>query len=259
MQKFICFTEYGWILIILISCGIGVLLWGIIDIYPKWLSQYWRQTAYDYLIKNEGHVYDKHQYGVEHYDSFLTYAFKQSRQASYCAVNTFLPVIEVITVALTVGIIGYFSVWLPALLLCYFLLILMCIDLQKFLLPDAFTLSLLWLGLLVNLTDYFVTLEHAVFGVICGYLSLWVIYWGVKLFFHIESIGYGDFKLLAALGAWFGWQKLPEIVLLASISALFVTGCIALYCRDRTAFKKPIAFGAYLALAGIVMLFKIDG
>ncbi len=133
------------------------------------------------------------------------------------------------------------------------LLALTCIDFDTQLLPDDLTLPLLWGGLLANLFGLFAPLKDAVIGAIAGYLALWAIYWLFKLIRGKEGMGYGDFKLLAALGAWLGWQVLPLIVLLSSVvGALIGIGLLLFKGRDH---NVPLAFGPYLAIAGGLALF----
>src|SRR5690606_6272946 len=125
------------------------------------------------------------------------------------------------------------------------------------LLPDALTLPLLWLGLLFNLDGGFVTLESAVLGAALGYLSLWLIYHTFRLVTGREGLGYGDFKLLAALGAWLGWQALPMLLLVASAAgALFG---LLLLISGRLHRGQPMPFGPFLAGAGLVSLYFHDG
>jgi leader peptidase (prepilin peptidase)/N-methyltransferase len=127
------------------------------------------------------------------------------------------------------------------------------IDFDTQLLPDGITLPLLWAGLAVNLFELFVPLRTAVIGAIAGYLSLWVVYWLFKLIRGKEGMVYGDFKLLAALGAWMGWQMLPLIVLLSSVvGAAIGLSLIVFKGRDH---NIPLAFGPYLAIAGAIALF----
>jgi leader peptidase (prepilin peptidase)/N-methyltransferase len=166
------------------------------------------------------------------------------------------PVVEILGAAALVGALVRFGpTWqgLAASVLLWALLALTCIDFDTQLLPDNVTLPLLWLGLAVNLRDAFVPLSSAVIGAMAGYLSLWVVYWAFKLLRNKEGMGYGDFKLLAALGAWLGWQMLPLIVLLSSaVGALIGIGLIVLKGRDH---RVPLAFGPYLAIAGVIALF----
>ena len=133
------------------------------------------------------------------------------------------------------------------------MLALTCIDFDTQLLPDGMTVPLTWAGLIVNLWGVFAPLGDAVIGAVAGYLSLWTIYWLFKLIRGKEGMGYGDFKLLAALGAWLGWQMLPLIVLLSSIvGAVIGLSLVAFKGRDH---NIPRAFGPYLAIAGAIALF----
>jgi leader peptidase (prepilin peptidase)/N-methyltransferase len=142
---------------------------------------------------------------------------------------------------------------LAACILLWTLLALTFIDIDTQLLPDDLTLPLLWAGLLVNLFGVFTTLPHAVIGAMVGYLSLWLVYWAFKLLFRKEGMGYGDFKLLAALGAWLGWPVLVPIILLSSlVGALIGIGLIIFRGRDH---QTPMPFGPFLAIAGAVALF----
>lgn len=127
------------------------------------------------------------------------------------------------------------------------------IDADTQLLPDDITLPLLWAGLLINLNGVFTSLPNAVIGAAAGYVSLWLVYWVFKLATGKEGMGYGDFKLLAAIGAWFGWQMLPLVILLSSlVGALVGIGLIWLARHGR---NVPIPFGPYLAAAGLIALF----
>jgi leader peptidase (prepilin peptidase)/N-methyltransferase len=140
---------------------------------------------------------------------------------------------------------------------CWTLLILALIDLDTQLLPDDLTLPLLWGGLILNLFGTFAPLSHAVLGAVAGYLVLWTVFWAFKLLTGKEGMGYGDFKLLAALGAWLGWTMLPVIILLSSlVGALVGIGLILFARHDR---QKPIPFGPYLAGAGLLALFLGPG
>ena len=127
------------------------------------------------------------------------------------------------------------------------------IDLDTQLLPDDITLPLIWIGLLFNLNTGFTNINSAVIGAVTGYLSLWIVYWLFKLITGKEGMGYGDFKLLAALGAWFGWQLLPAIILLSSLSGA-ITG-IGVIMRTKRSSEIPMPFGPFLALSGLAALF----
>ena len=165
------------------------------------------------------------------------------------------PLVELLTALLSLVVAAtYPPGWalLAALLLTWVLVALTFIDLDKMLLPDQLTLPLLWGGLLFNLTGGFVPLADAVIGTMAGYLVLWSLYWAFKLLTGKEGMGYGDFKLLAALGAWLGWQALPIVLLLSSLVGAFIgIGLILLRNHHQ---NKPIPFGPYLAIAGWIAL-----
>ena len=136
--------------------------------------------------------------------------------------------------------------------LSWALLALAVIDLDTQLLPDDLTLPLLWAGLVANLFGYFVDLPTAVVGAMAGYLSVWVVYWGFKFATGKEGMGYGDFKLLAALGAWLGWQALPTLIVGAAlVGAVVGLALIGLRRHERS---KPLPFGPFLAAAGWINL-----
>lgn len=166
------------------------------------------------------------------------------------------PFIELLTGVLA-GVIswhfGYSATAVAAWVFTFALIALTFIDFDTQLLPDSITLPLLWLGLLFNLNGGFTDLYSAVVGAIAGYLILWSIYWLFKLVTGKEGMGYGDFKLLAAIGAWFGWQLLPAVILLSSLAGSIIgIGLILVARRGR---NVPMPFGPYLALGGICALF----
>lgn len=165
------------------------------------------------------------------------------------------------TVEAASGILSAFIAWhfgfgaaaLGALLLMWALLALTFIDFDTQILPDAITLPMLWLGLLFNLSGTFTSLNSAVIGAIAGYLSLWSVYWAFKLITGKEGMGFGDFKLLAAIGAWLGWQALPLVILLSSFVGAIVGGLFMVVARRGR--EVPIPFGPYLAGGGLIALF----
>ena len=167
------------------------------------------------------------------------------------------PAIEAFTAAVTLAIIwrwGVSSALVPALIFSWILIALTFIDVDNFLLPDVMTLPLLWLGLLVNLAGEFCDIHAAVTGAVAGYLSLWLVYHLYRGITGRAGFGHGDFKLLAALGAWLGWQMLPLIILLASVVGAAVG--IYMITAGRLNSHQPLPFGPYLAGAGfLAMLF----
>ncbi|MGA7750634.1 MAG: A24 family peptidase [Gallionella sp.] len=166
------------------------------------------------------------------------------------------PVIEAISGVMCAYAGWHFGFGLPAvgaLLLIWALLALTAIDFDTQLLPDDITLPLLWAGLLFNLFRVFTNLPSAVLGAVIGYLALWSVYWLFKLATGKEGMGYGDFKLLAALGAWLGWQMLPLIILSSSLVGALVG--ITMIVARKHGRNIPIPFGPYLAGGGLIALF----
>ncbi len=161
------------------------------------------------------------------------------------------PLVEAFTALLSMVCAIKFGVSieaLSALVITWCLVALSGIDFDTQLLPDSITLPLLWLGLLASLVPVFANTSEAIIGAAAGYMSLWLVYWAFKLLTGKEGMGFGDFKLLAALGAWFGWQALPMIILLSSVvGAIVGITLIVVKGRDK---QIPIPFGPYLAAAG---------
>lgn len=165
------------------------------------------------------------------------------------------PVVEALTAIVSAIVFLLFgptwtTVW--GLLFTWALLAAALIDLDHKLLPDNIVLPLLWLGLLVNLNDTFASLPAAVIGAVVGYGALWSLYWAFKLLTGKEGMGYGDFKLLGAMGAWFGWAALPGIVLLSSATGVLVAGGLMLAGRMQRETQMP--FGPFIAAAGWLAL-----
>lgn len=165
------------------------------------------------------------------------------------------PTVEALTAALSAYVAWHFGFGIAAagaLLFTWAMIALTFIDLDTYYLPDSITLPLLWLGLLLNINGTFAPLSGAVIGAAAGYLSLWVVYWVFKWATGKEGMGYGDFKLLGAIGAWLGWQMLPLTILLSSlVGAVIGIGLIVFAGRGRSV---PIPFGPYLAIAGMIAL-----
>ena len=166
------------------------------------------------------------------------------------------PAIELLT-----GLLSAYAGWhfgygwtaLASLIFIWALIALTFIDFDTQLLPDDITLPLLWLGLLCNLNGGYTDIQSAVIGAMAGYLALWTVYWAFKLITGKEGMGYGDFKLLAALGAWFGWQMLPLVILLSSVVGAVVGISLIVFARHGR--NTPIPFGPYLAAAGLIALY----
>jgi len=171
------------------------------------------------------------------------------------AISARYPIVELATAILSVIVIwrlGSDTAGFAGLLFTWTLIAATGIDLDHKLLPDQLTLPLVWLGLFLNIFGVFTDLESAVIGAIAGYLALWLVFHAFRLITGKEGMGYGDFKLLAAIGAWFGWQVLPTVILLASgVGAVIGLALIALKRMGR---EVPIAFGPFLAAAGWLVL-----
>ena len=187
----------------------------------------------------------------------LSYVFLRGRCASCkTTISIRYPIVEAIS-GILAGYIGwrFGFTWAMAgaLIFAWALIALTAIDIDTQLLPDDITLPLLWLGLLVNLSDGFTQLASAVIGAVAGYLSLWAVYWLFKLTTGKEGMGYGDFKLLGAIGAWLGWKILPVVILLSSLVGACVGITLIVFTRHGR--NTPIPFGPYLAAAGLIALF----
>lgn len=165
------------------------------------------------------------------------------------------PVVEALTGALSAFIawhFGFGAAALTALVFVWSLIALTFIDFDTHLLPDSITQPLLWLGLLVNFSGTFTSLQSAIIGAVAGYLTLWSVYWLFKLTTGKEGMGFGDFKLLAAIGAWLGWQVLPLTILLSSLVGAAVGITLILFAGHGR--QIPIPFGPYLAGGGLIAL-----
>lgn len=181
----------------------------------------------------------------------LSFLFLRGRCA-YCktAISWRYPAIELLTLLAAIVVVMQTSSLLqtiPLLLLTYVFIALMMIDYDHYLLPDQLTLPLLWAGLLLNSQGVLVSLQAALWGAVCGYLSLWSVFWLFKLITGKEGMGYGDFKLLAVCGAWFGALSLPNTILLSSVvGAVWGVLLIVAFKREQ---QKPMPFGPFLILA----------
>ncbi|NKJ48776.1 prepilin peptidase [Burkholderia sp. SG-MS1] len=187
----------------------------------------------------------------------LSYVLLRGR-CSACDAHVSLryPLLEIASAAFAAGALALFGPTITALAafgLCAALLAMSAIDIDTHLLPDSMTLPLLWTGLIVNFNGMFASLHDAVLGAIFGYLVLWAVHWLFRLVRGVEGMGYGDFKLLAALGAWLGWAALPQIVLIAAVTGA-VVGLAATW-RGRMRFEEPLPFGPFLAAGGALTLF----
>ena len=166
------------------------------------------------------------------------------------------PMVEALTAILSALVAWHFfpqiETALAALLLTWALIALTGIDYDTYLLPDNITLPLLWAGLIVNYFGIVTAFSSAFWGAVAGYLILWSVFWLFKLITGKDGMGYGDFKLLAALGAWLGWEMLPVIIILSSLVGAVVGISLIVFASRET--SKPIPFGPYLAVAGFIAM-----
>ena len=166
------------------------------------------------------------------------------------------PAVEALAAALAGYIAwryGLSTAMFGALIFAWAMIALAFIDLDTLYLPDSITLTLLWIGLLFNLGGTYTDTRSAVIGAAAGYLALWAVFWAYKLATGKEGMGYGDFKLLAAIGAWLGWKMLPLVILLSSFAGAAIGIGLIVFARHGR--NVPIPFGPYLAVAGLIALF----
>ena len=209
---------------------------------------------YNLVVPRSACPHCNHQIGALENIPVLSYLVLRGKCSSCKApISPRYPAIELLTGALTVAVVWHYgSGWqgLGGLFFLYSLIAMTFIDADTQLLPDDLTYPLIWAGLLLNINHTYVSLQDAVIGAAAGYLALWSVYWAYKLVRGREGMGYGDFKLLAALGAWMGWAMLPAIVLMSSLVGSVVG--IVLMIVNRKGLEYQIPFGPYLAAAGLI-------
>ncbi|MDN5753575.1 MAG: A24 family peptidase [Nitrosospira sp.] len=237
---------------------------------PKMLEQEWRQQCaelrgekieasqpFNLILPRSACPHCGHKITALENIPVASYVVLRGR-CSRCraSISARYPVIEALT-----GVISGFIAWhfgygfaaFAALVFVWALIVLAFIDMDTQLLPNDITWPLLWGGLLVNLGDGFTDIRSAVIGAAAGYLALWLVYWGFKFVTGREGMGYGDFKLLAVIGAWLGWQMLPLVILFSSLAgAIIGIGLIVVAKHGR---HVPIPFGPYLVGGGLIALF----
>ncbi|MDZ7595327.1 MAG: A24 family peptidase [Thiobacillus sp.] len=257
-------------LVFLFSLLIGSFLNVVIHRLPKMMEADWHaqcaelrgetpveSTPYNLAVPRSACPQCGHRITALENIPLLSWLWLRGRCSACSApIGARYPLVELLTALLSAAVAWKWGVsvqTLGALLLVWTLVALAFIDLDTTLLPDSLTLPLLWLGLLFNLGGHFASLPDAVIGAIAGYGVLWSVYWLFKLVTGKDGMGYGDFKLLAAIGAWLGWQMLPVTLLLSSVvGAAIGVAMIVLVKHDR---RVPIPFGPYLAGGGLVALF----
>jgi leader peptidase (prepilin peptidase)/N-methyltransferase len=249
---------------------VGSFLNVVIHRLPKMLERGWQEQAaelrgespiaqprYDLVAPRSACPACGHRItAIENIPVVSWLALRGKCRACGVAISARYPLVEILGGVVAAGAIWKFGPTWQGIAACAFLwtlLALTFIDFDTQLLPDDLTVPLLWGGLFANLYGLFVPLSEAVIGAIVGYLTLWTIYWLFKIIRGKEGMGYGDFKLLAALGAWLGWKMLPLIVLGSSVVGAFIgISLIVFKGRDH---NIPLAFGPYLAIAGMLALF----
>jgi len=254
----------------MIGLCVGSFLNVVIHRMPKILERGWQaqcaelrgeevplQPAYNVVVPRSQCPACGHKIGaVENIPVVSWLALGGKCSACKAPISARYPIVEILGGALAACAIFRFGPTATGVAACgllWTLLVLTCIDFDTQLLPDNLTLPLVWAGLIVNVWGLFAPLASAVIGAVAGYLSLWTTYWLFKLIRGKEGMGYGDFKLLAALGAWLGWQMLPVIVLLSSVvGAAIGISLVVFKGRDH---NIPMAFGPFLAIAGAIALF----
>ena len=267
--------ETLWSLVIvagLLGLCVGSFLNVVIHRLPKMMEREWQTQCAELRGENTPPTTEKlslakprsrcpncgHQIMAMENIPLISYLFILGGKCSACEVRISprYPLIEATAALLSAYTAWHFGPTLQAagaLCLIWALIALSAIDFDTQLLPDSITLPLLWLGLLLNINSTYTDLPSAVIGASAGYLALWSVFWLFKLATGKDGMGYGDFKLLAALGAWMGWQMLPVIILLSSVVGAFVG--IVLIVATRRGKNIPIPFGPYLAAAGAIALF----
>jgi leader peptidase (prepilin peptidase)/N-methyltransferase len=261
---------------VLLGLAVGSFLNVVIHRLPKILQRQWRAECaefagdspvpggtepYSLLVPRSACPACGHGITALENIPLLSYAVLRGK-CSACGVRISprYPVVEALCGALTAYTAWRFgpgAAVIGAALFSWAMIALAFIDLDTFYLPDSITLPLLWAGLMFNTFEVFTDLESAVIGAAAGYLALWSVYWAYKLMTGKEGMGYGDFKLLAAIGAWLGWKMLPLVILLASCAGALIG--IALIVLARRAREAPIPFGPYLAIGGLAALFHGEG
>jgi len=264
-------------LIAIVSLMVGSFLNVVIHRLPIMMERQWRRDCLEFMADDDnktaaqpGHEKDNlslarprsrcpkcsHQITALENIPIISYLVLKGK-CSGCgtAISVRYPLIELITALMSVTVAWYFGFsWqmAAALLFTWAMIALTFIDTDTQLLPDSITLPLLWLGILISLFTVFVDLKTSVIGAMTGYLTLWTVYQVFKLLTGKEGMGFGDFKLLAVLGAWMGWQSLPLIIILSSLVGAVVG--ITLVMLRKNERSTPIPFGPYLAAAGWISL-----
>jgi len=273
IQSFQAFPALFVTAVTVMSLAIGSFLNVVIHRLPKMLERQWRDELselngqevaagprYNLMVPRSACPACGHAIGALENVPLISYFALRGKCAGCKArISPRYPLVEALT-----GVLSGYIAWrygftwqtLELLVFVWSMIALAFIDLDTFYLPDDITLPLVWAGLLANMGGLFVDLQSAVIGAIAGYLALWIVFWGYKLATGKDGMGYGDFKLLAAIGAWLGWKMLPVVILLSSLVGAIVGISLIVFARHGR--NVPIPFGPYLVLGGLIALFWGD-
>lgn len=260
------FAIFAGILGLMVGSFLNVVIYRL----PKMMERGWRaqcaelngQTLepaprYNLLVPRSACPHCNHAISAAENVPVLSYLFLRGKcKGCGATISPRYPIVETIS-----GMLSAYAAWhfgfglagIAAIVFIWAMIALTFIDFDTQLLPDDITLPLLWLGLLLNLYSAYTSLSSAVVGAVAGYLILWCVYWAFKLTTGKEGMGYGDFKLLAAIGAWLGWTLLPLVILLSSLVGAVVGITLIVFTKHGR--HIPIPFGPYLAGGGLIALF----
>ena len=264
-----------WVVLLFGLC-IGSFLNVVIHRLPKMLEREWRaecaalegreparQEAYNLVVPRSACPSCGHRITALENVPLVSWLVLRGKCSSCKAkISVKYPIVELLA-----GVAAAYSAWrfgptlatLGAAVFIWFTIALAFIDQETGLLPDDLTLPLVWIGLLLNLWGTFVPLQDAVIGAVAGYLSLWLVYWGFKLLTGKEGMGFGDFKMYAAVGAFLGWKMLPLVIMLSAFVGLLFGAAQMFAARGRYEGGFRFHFGPYIAIAGVIALFWGDG
>jgi len=276
MSELISFFQSAPFAFVLLAALVGLVVGSFLNVVihrlPKMLERHWQaecaevtgQTIpdapkYNLVVPRSACPSCGHRIRAVENVPVVSYLWLRGRCAScHAPISVRYPIVEALS-----GLLSGYVAWhfgasgaaLAAMLFIWAMIALAFIDLDTLYLPDTITLPLLWAGLLAQLFHLMpdVDLASGVIGAVAGYLSLWSVYWAFKLTTGKEGMGYGDFKLLAAIGAWLGWKALPVVILLSSVVGALVG--VALIVLRRQGRDVPIPFGPYLVVAALIALF----
>ena len=268
--SFLSDPQYFTVVAVVVGLCVGSFLNVVIHRLPRILERQWRaecaqlsgtdlptEERYDLVLPRSRCPACGHAITARENIPLISYFMLRGRCSSCkTRISARYPLVEALAGLLSGYVawrFGFSAAALGALLFCWAMVALAFIDLDTFYLPDSITLLLLWTGLVFNVFAVFTDLRSAVIGAAAGYLVLWSVFWLYKLATGKDGMGYGDFKLLAAIGAWLGWKALPLVILLSSFVGAIIGISLIVFARHQK--QMPIPFGPYLAVAAVVALF----